>query len=256
MEGAVSEIVIGSLTFIAVFGGALIGISLSRVLPKPHLSPETRTVVSVSMAVVGTLAALVLGLMLTTANSAFSARALAIDTLAIDIVRLDRALRRFGLDSTEVRHELRLYTDAKIAELSGTGHEAGFAIENLAVLERISDLVSKLPTDNDDEYRNRADTSHLLDAISDVRWRLVDNATATFPPAFLVLVVFWLALLFSSFGLFAPSNLTVVMILLLCALAISAGVFMILELGNHTRGIVRVSVEPLLLAVTQLNAAR
>jgi hypothetical protein len=251
-----SEIVIGSLTFIAVFGGALIGISLSRVLPKPHLSPETRTVVSVSMAVVGTLAALVLGLMLTTANTAFSARALAIDTLAIDIVRLDRVLRRFGLDAIDVRQELRRYTNAKIGEFSGTDRPNEFAIEHLAMLERINDLVSRLPTADDGTHRSKAEASRLLDAIKDARWRLVDNASVTFPASLLVLVVFWLALLFASFGLFAPSNLTVVMALLLCAVAISAGVFMILELGSHTRGIVRVPIEPLFSAIRQLNVGQ
>jgi hypothetical protein len=47
------ESVIGIVTFIAIAFGALTGLWLARHLPKTHLSSESRTAVSVSMAVVG-----------------------------------------------------------------------------------------------------------------------------------------------------------------------------------------------------------
>ena len=50
---------IGLIAFVAIFGGALVGIFAARALPEHHLSDETRTAVSVSAAIVGTLSALV-----------------------------------------------------------------------------------------------------------------------------------------------------------------------------------------------------
>ena len=66
--------VIGLIAFVAIFGGALIGIFAARALPEHHLSNESRNAVSVSAAIVGTLSALVIGLMISTANSSFSTR--------------------------------------------------------------------------------------------------------------------------------------------------------------------------------------
>ena len=63
-----NSVVVSLLTFFAIFCGALLGLGLSRQLPTNHLSVESRTAVSVSMAVVGTLAALVISLMISTAK--------------------------------------------------------------------------------------------------------------------------------------------------------------------------------------------
>ena len=72
--------------------------------------------------------------------------------------------------------------------------------------------------------------------------------------AFVALLVFWLALLFASFGLFAPHNLTAVVILTLCALAVAAAVGMFLELEQGFGDLVRVSSLPLRYAVQMLQA--
>ena len=68
------ESVAGILTFIAIALGALTGLWLARYLPEAHLSSESRTAVSVSMAVVGSLAALVMGLLISSASSSFNAK--------------------------------------------------------------------------------------------------------------------------------------------------------------------------------------
>ncbi|HEY1863309.1 MAG TPA: hypothetical protein VGG77_06380, partial [Roseiarcus sp.] len=71
---------------------------------------------------------------------------------------------------------------------------------------------------------------------------------------FVALLVFWLFLLFASFGLFAPRNLTSAAILTLCALAVAAAVGMFLELEQGFGGLVRVSPLPMLQAVKTLEA--
>ena len=51
----------GLISLGAIFGGALIGRFVARRLPGDHLTSETQSVVTVSVAVIGTLSALVLG---------------------------------------------------------------------------------------------------------------------------------------------------------------------------------------------------
>jgi hypothetical protein len=207
------------------------------------------------MAVVGTLSALVIGLMISTASTAFNERTNAIEALAVDIVKLDRALLRFGPDATSIRKELRDYARAKAEELSRPPKLGDLSISKLVNLEAINDQVAALRPQDARGHQIQTQALQLLGAISDARWLLVEKSGVTMPAPFLLLVIFWLTLLFASFGLFAPNNGTVVAILFLCAMAISGGIFMILELGAPTRGLVRASVDPLHYALETITTA-
>ena len=54
-----------------IFAGALLGLALQRLLPGHHLSKETQDVVKLSAGTIGTLTALVLGLLVSFAKSSF-----------------------------------------------------------------------------------------------------------------------------------------------------------------------------------------
>ncbi len=247
-----SSVFVSLFAFCAIFFGALAAVWVARRLPEPHLGSETRTAVSVSMAVVGTLAALVLSLMLSSAGTSFTARTTAIQTLAVDIIKLDRALQRYGPEAAPIREALRRYARAKADELSDRGQDGGLAIENLHQLETISDQVIGLRPADERGHRVQTQALQIIDEMVDARWLLVERSGLAVPLPFLVLLIFWLSLLFASFGLFAPRNTTVVLALLLCALAISGGILMILELGAPTRGLIRPSVAPIVTAIQQL----
>ena len=73
------------------------------------------------------------------------------------------------------------------------------------------------------------------------------------PVPFLTILTFWLAALFWSFGLFAPRNSTVIAVLLLAAVSISACVLLILEMQTPFTGFMQVSREPLLYALRNLG---
>src|SRR3977135_2491594 len=94
----------------------------------------------------------------------------------------------------------------------------------------------------------------LAAKIGDTRWLIAQQIGQGTPKAFVALLVFWLALLFASFGLFAPSNLTSALTLTLCAVAVAGAVAMFLELEQGLGGIVRISPEPMRQAVKTLEA--
>jgi hypothetical protein len=101
------HIVIGLISFAAIFGGALTGLFVRRRLPGHHLSSETQSVVTVSVAVIGTLSALVLGLMISAANSSFSKRSDEVRELSLQLIRMDRNLRR-GFNESALEQEMTL----------------------------------------------------------------------------------------------------------------------------------------------------
>ena len=93
----------------------------------------------------------------------------------------------------------------------------------------------------------------LAAKIGDIRWLLAQQTGQGTPKAFVALLVFWLALLFASFGLFAPYNLTAAVILTLCALAVGGAVGMILELEKGFGSLVHISPQPMHQAVAKLQ---
>jgi hypothetical protein len=109
----------------------------------------------------------------------------------------------------------------------------------------------------------RADLTHkrwllsqalaLTTDLTEVRWLLVGQNVLGIPVPVLLVVLFWLCLLFMSFGLFAPTNATVTVVLFLCAVAVAGAIQTILDLSRPFEGVVRVSVEPLRHALDVIN---
>src|ERR1700759_225458 len=112
-----SHTIIGLISFVAVFVGVIAGMLIARRLPDQHLSSETQSVVTVAVAVIGTLAALVLGLMITAANRSFSARADDVRELSLQVVRMERNLRRYGPEADDARAKLRAWATMKTEQL-------------------------------------------------------------------------------------------------------------------------------------------
>jgi hypothetical protein len=59
----VTDFHIGLLALACVFGGALTGMFLGRVLPPHHLNDDTRSVITLALGTVSVLSALVIGLL-------------------------------------------------------------------------------------------------------------------------------------------------------------------------------------------------
>ena len=112
-----NPLIIGLIVFTLILTGALVGYVLRQCLPKHHLCEETKTTVSVSMAVVATFSALVLGLLISNANTSFSALGGEVTTLSAQILRLDQLLRRYGPETGLARETLRNYAELKTADL-------------------------------------------------------------------------------------------------------------------------------------------
>ena len=81
--------------------------------------------------------------------------------------------------------------------------------------------------------------------LSKTLWLLSAQAEPSIVTPLLVVVVLWLAIIFLSFGLFAPRNKIVVATLLLVALSVSSALFLILELDRPFDGVIQISSEPM-----------
>ena len=81
----------------------------------------------------------------------------------------------------------------------------------------------------------------------------MEQRVSAIPLPLLLVLVFWLSIIFTSFGLFAPRNITVVVSLLVSALSVSGAIFLILEMYSPYSGFIRVSTAPLREALAHLG---
>ena len=83
--------------------------------------------------------------------------------------------------------------------------------------------------------------------------QLTQREQSSIPIPFLVVLIFWLTILFMSFGLFSPTNATVIAVLFVCALSVAGALLLIADLDQPFEGLIRVSPDPLRIAVSQLG---
>ena len=246
---------IGLLVFACTFGGALAGIWLRSALPGHHLSGDSRTTINVGAGLIATLTALVLGLVTASAKESFDAVDNGIEATSSQILSLDRTLARYGPETRTVRDALKNTVAARVALL--WPDQAGRAAEldpgsTGRLAEHLASEIRALSPQSADQRWLRARAIERCEALLDSRWMVVSVIGESAPVPFLVILLFWLTITFTSFGLFAPANATVLAALLVCALSVAGSVFLILELAGPFDGLITVSSEPLRYALAHL----
>ena len=101
------SLTISLIAFACIFGGTLLGMFLRAVLPEHHLSDESKDVLKLGIGIIGTLAALVIGLLIASAKGNFDAMSSGIIQMGSKIVLLDRVMAQYGLETREPRDLLR-----------------------------------------------------------------------------------------------------------------------------------------------------
>src|SRR5271170_8190381 len=102
-----SSLGLSFIVLACVFGGAVCGILLNRVLPPNHLSADSKDVVRMGMGLVATMAALVLGLLVSSAKSFYDAQSTELTQMSASVILLDRLLAHYGPETKEARDLLR-----------------------------------------------------------------------------------------------------------------------------------------------------
>src|SRR5207237_2035287 len=97
---------VSATAFLCIMGGAALGSVLRDVLPKDHISDESRDIVKVALGLIATLAALVLGLLVATASSSLETKVQEVQQAAAKIILIDHNLRQYGQQGSEARSHL------------------------------------------------------------------------------------------------------------------------------------------------------
>jgi len=236
------------VVLVCVFGGALLGMFLSTVLPEHHLSEASKDVVKLVTGLIATLAALVLGLLVASAKNAFDTTNEGFRQSAARIILLDRTLAQYGPETKDVRELLRNGFAARIDQLfpkDRSQHAPLGAAQGTAAIEGFAQRLRTLSPQTDAQRALQSRALEIIDSVAQARWLGIEEEENTIPTPFLVVLVLWLTVMFASFGLFAPRNAIALAVLFLGALSLSGAIFLIEELNNPLGGIIAISRAPM-----------
>jgi hypothetical protein len=248
-----SSITISLIVFACVFGGALLGIFLHAVLPQHHLAPDSKDIVKLGVGLVGTMAALVLGLLVASAKGSYDNQSTELTQMSANIVLLDRGLALYGPDTKEERALLR---DAVVRILDQMWSKDGAGSSRMAAPsggEILYEKIQGLSPKNDAQRSIQSQALSIAVDIGKTRWLMYAQQATSVSMPLLVVLVLWLTVIFISFGLFAPFNATVVASLFVSAASVSGAILLILEMYTPYTGLIQISSAPLRAALAHLG---
>jgi len=239
-----------------IFGGVLLGLLLRGLLPDHHLTNESKDTVKLAAGMIATLSALVLGLLVSSAKNTFDTVGSEITQSAAKIILLDRVLANYGPATKDVREQLQRSVAAGVTAVwpeQKTAVPGMTTFERANGMERMQAKLRELTPASEAQRQLLAQGQQIGGELLQFRWLVIEQTQNALPMPFLVLLLFWLTLLHMSFGLFAPRNATVLLVLFLCALSVSGAIFLILEMNHPLSGFIKVSSAPMLKALEHLG---
>ena len=138
-DAEVTSIAIALLVFAGCLAAALLAVALQ--LPRHHLDDGSRDVVKSVMGLIATLSALVLGLLVASANSSYQTLSNQLDQMAANLVELNRALEYYGPEAAPARALVRRVVGVEIERIWPHGHARLESIEPGAIHHQSDEFV-------------------------------------------------------------------------------------------------------------------
>ena len=219
-------------------------------LPDRHLDQDSRDVVKLVMGLIATMSALVLSLLIASANSSYDRQSSELKVLSANVLLLDRTLKFYGPGAKEARDGLR---DAIRQTHDRIWSPDGVRPENLDSVNASIEQLLRLSPKTDAERMMQSRAVQESESITQSRLAMFEQLGSSISWPFLTVLVFWICVLFVGFGLFARYNPTVTVALVVGALSVAGAIFLILELSEPYRCLMRISDEPLRNAIGQID---
>lgn len=243
------SLAVSLICLVCSFGGALLGLHISKILPASHLSEGSRDTLKVMTGLMATLAALILGLLIASAKASYDRANDDFRQLAAKTILLDRALADYGPETKEVRAFLLNAYKARMDQLFPTTSvdaRPGPLERRPLQVEQVETRLRALLPPSEAKRAHMERALQLLDQMANSGWVLtIEERDTALPTPMLVVLIAWLAAMFVGFGMLAPRNATVAVALLVGALAVSASIFLIEEMNHPLDGMIHISGIPL-----------
>jgi hypothetical protein len=243
------------VSFVALVIGFVIGMLLQKHIPAAELGPSTKEVIRLGAGFLTTLAAVLISLMIASAKNSYDTQAAHFRMLAAYLVETDQLLVQYGPETTQIRILMRQAVPAAVdriwREKRSANQDSAFTSASLA--EQVNGAIAMLSPTTDVQ---RAVKRRLEEASAEIaKTRLLmfaDGDRAILTP-FLLILIFWLAVVFASYALFVEPRPVVIAALLVFAFSISSALFLVADLSQPFAGLMQLPKEQLRSTLSSIN---
>jgi hypothetical protein len=251
-----NTLLIGIVVFACCAGGSALGMVIGAALPRQHLSADSKDAIKVAIAVVATLSALVVGLLISSAKTSFDSKDRQVKQAAAHIIQLDRTMKQYGPETAPARERLRQIVSRVLAAVWPDQDQGPIDMEKILTGQGTTDIQTallKLTPENDAQRWLQQTALQLCNQIEQVRLNVIEQQESGIRWPFVVILVFWFVIIFFSFGLFAPRNRMVAGMLGVCALSVAGALYLIVQMDRPFSGLIEISGKPLQIALDQIG---
>lgn len=243
-----NALAVAAVVAACVMAGGLFGLRLRRTVPDSHFTQSTQDTIKLGTNMVSVLTSLVLGLLITTAKSSSSAIEREIRGYAAELILLDATLRDLGPDANTSRRLLRSYTAQTLQDVWPKRGDRPASFDDPsagALLMQVRQAIRALSPADTAQRWLQEQALQATTSLQRQRWQLIEQAGSSVRPLIIVIVVCWIIVIFTSFGLNAEANATVAAVFFVCSISIGGAVFLVLEIDSPFDGLLRISDVPL-----------
>jgi len=242
------------ILFIVLVVVTLLGGRLRRLLPEEQLSAESKDAIKLALGLVGTMTAILLGLLISSAKGAFDTTRTEVIQMAAKVALLDRVLALYGPETAEARRALRDATADGVRRTWPAERSGPVRLDpNPQMGDAVYAPISHLAPRDDAQRALKTEAATLLVQLAEIRALLQAQAVPSVSKPLLIALVIWLVVIFLGFSLLAPTNATSTLALMAGAFSVACAVYIILELDFPFAGVVRVPSEPMIKTLAHLG---
>ena len=241
--------------FALLCGSAALGFVLKSQLLERFTQTGALESMSLIISFLVTITAIVVGLLINATKSFVDATQNHWAIFAGQLIRLDQSMRNYGSESEQMRRQLQSFTAAAIVKFwRADDIPIGVTYPDVRKLSKdeaqqvLSDLVNRiefgiirLKTPDALYERLAADCFDQYKEFARARWSLLLAPQNSLPEPFLRMLVAWIMIIFVCFGLRAPANPLVIIVITLSATTLSGMMFAIIDVVDPYKGLYNIS---------------
>jgi hypothetical protein len=246
--------------------GAVGGFVLRSLVPEPHRNQPTIEFLRIVTALLVTFAALVMSLILASVRNSYDSAFRDRSHYAASLVQLDACMRNYGPELADARVKLHRYTAAVIASTwpdepppQGVDYPDAAGMPRLGEVPVLATIMNDIGiaigelAPGDTLHRSLAArcTADYREVAS-ARWVVIEDVHGSLSAPFAIVLIFWLTLVFLSFGLQAPRNLLASVAIGIAIISVTSAMFVILDLDIPYGGLFGIPSTSMRLALTDM----
>jgi hypothetical protein len=240
---------IALIAFLCIFGGAMTGFFVQRFLPPHHLSKESLDSVKLGAGLIATMAALILGLLVSSSKGTYDRVNVLINEAAANTISLNQMLKNYGPEADPLRQILydrvtRIRNDIW-PEDSKAATKGSEAIKQESSILGLISRITALNSGSAETLPFKSNALALANELNRERWQITVESCSKLPLPLVVIPVFWITFLTFVYGVFSPRNGTVTLVLFFCSISIAGAIYLICEMSMPLDGAIKVPSQPI-----------